>query len=216
MFSKIGKVLLLIQVLKVESKASATESKKIVGGESSPIDYAYLLSMQRISSGSWRHFCGGVIIDENNFLTAAHCVKGFNTSQMSVFAGTRNLNDELKGVRRNVSMCIVHPDYVEVQTSDIALCKISIPWVFNGTVNKVKLDQTFVGENVDCLLTGWGSIFFMRDLGFSFLNNLIYPTDLRRSNFLTMSNAECRSKGFAIDDTQICTQPRLFKGACAG
>lgn len=47
-------------------------------------------------------FCGGSILNENFFVTAAHCIDGFNQSRMSVLAGTSDLTKESNGSRHFV------------------------------------------------------------------------------------------------------------------
>ena len=218
MLSKIGKVVLLWKLLVVNFCDSKT-LPRIVGGETSPINYPYQLSMQKPfdSSGTPKHFCGAVIIKAHFFLTAAHCVKNADTSQMSVLAGTTSLKNEANGVRRNISSCLVHPDFVMLKTSDIALCKVTIPWVFNNsTIDKVKIDGATVEQDVDCTLSGWGSVSAINNLIIPFLNDLIYPNELQHTNFLTMSNDQCAAKGIRIDGSQLCTQSNFRHGACTG
>lgn len=187
--------------------------QKIVGGKNAGA-VPYQISLQLCKNETCYHFCGGVIVNEHIILTAAHCVSNKNFSQLSILAGTSDLRNETNASRHTIATCVIHPDYRPLTTSDIALCKVQIPFVFSATVNKANISRDFVGGGVNCTLTGFGSTSIFRE--FPFISILLYPSKLQESTFLTLTNEEC-SKKTPVDQTQICTQTKfLQRGACAG
>jgi trypsin len=199
---------------------SALDSK-IVGGEISPIHYIYQVSLQIASSGiglfarNSSHTCGGSILSETHFLTAAHCVDGTPAAKLSALVGTPNLKDIRRGSFHAVDYCLVHPKYIILNTSDIALCKVKTPFKFGTNVGKIDFDKSYIGGNTKALLTGWGSVAQIRWLPIPFYSFFAYPDNLMRAIMPTISAEEC-SKTYTLDDTQLCTFARVGKGACAG
>lgn len=80
-------------------------------------------------------------------------VQGMNISRMSIFAGTNDLEKENEGQRRLVDNCVVHPDYVELNNSDVAVCRLQEPFELNEGIAPVTLDTNYVGAEM-CTLTG--------------------------------------------------------------
>lgn len=126
----------------------ATDSK-IVGGTDAPEKYPYQISLQikppffialftPTSPGGWAHNCGGSIVTERHVVTAAHCLTGYNASSLSVWAGTQRLDGD--GQRFAVESILIHPDYVELNCSDIGIVTLAKPLTFS---NKVKLKGAF-------------------------------------------------------------------------
>lgn len=218
------KAVALLSLLVFEScdltNVDALDDPKIIGGETSPIDYPYQISLQYYVQAFLRnhftHICGGSILNENYFVTAAHCVKDANISYLSVLAGTTDLKNTTQAVRLPVDSCLIHPNYVKLNTSDIALCKVRVPFVLEGNIEKINIDSNYVGPNINATLTGWGSTWALTWLPFQFLFGFIYPDKLQRANLITISNDNCSSAGMSVDDTQICTAMGMGKGACSG
>lgn len=186
---------------------------RIVGGETSPINYPYQVSLQMQSRGggggffffqqpksNYSHFCGGSVLNENFIVTAAHCISGFNISRMSIFAGEKDLREESKGSRHAVDSCVIHPEYVELNNSDVAVCKLSTPFPLGENISPIELDTTYVGGKENCTLTGWGYTSMIR--GFPL------PNKLQRANLPTITNEECNEKGHNVGPREICTFSR--------
>lgn len=191
-----------------------------MGGEKSPQHYPYQISLQMASSGggpgffffqqqsasNWSHFCGGSVLNENFIVTAAHCVQGFTIEKMSVLAGTPDLKDEARGSRHLIDNCLVHPEYVELNNSDVAVCRLKSPFIYGENIAPIALDSEHVGGGVNCILTGWGYTTMIR--GFPL------PTDLQRATLPTITNEECNENGHSVGPKEICTYSRIAQGAC--
>lgn len=222
-FKMLLKLVLVLFFLEVSGNIAFKKfvGSKIISGEKSPKHYPYQISLQGYSPKSlprkFRHFCGGCIISENFFLTAAHCIYGQNISEIVVLAGTSSLKYKEGELLLPIASCVSHPQYILVNTSDIALCKVQIPFVFGKDIGKINLDKSIVGPNENCLLTGWGSVSMIRWLPIPFFDKFAYPDNLMRVNLPTISNEECSNKiKRKIDDTQICTYSRFGQGSCSG
>lgn len=172
-------------------------SERIVGGQ--PVqDYVpYQVSLQiktpkkyfELVLSNYSHTCGGSIINENYILTAAHCIYT-NISRYSVLAGTPNLLDT-SGQRRDIDYCIRHPNFVSILSTDIAICKLLSPLVFDQKVGKIEMETEMVGAGVNCTLTGWGSLSIYRTMNISYYNLMAYPMFLQTINLPTISNEQC-------------------------
>lgn len=204
--------------VEVDRRGSGT---KVVGGEKSPVHYPYQVSLQIFTPGfglfarNSTHICSGSILSENFFLTAAHCVSNVTASKLSVLVGTSRLKDASKGSRHAVASCMIHPNYVPLNSSDLALCNVEKAFEFGENVGKIDMERSFIGEHANATITGWGSISMIRWLPIPFYNLFAYPDDLQRAFIPTISNENC-SKQIPVDNTQICTFSRFGQGACAG
>jgi hypothetical protein len=128
----------------------------------------------------------------------------WNVAQLSVVAGTADLSKD--GTRRQVAWYKAHEYFKNLNTSDIAIIKLTEPFVFSETIAPITYSKNFVGGNVKALLTGWGFVFPIR-LGGT-------PRKLQSANFTTMTNEECTNRGMWPTTTEICAYERMFLGAC--
>ena len=65
--------------------AFQARAESIVGGTAAVAgEFPYIVSLSRSSS----HFCGGVLLNANTVVTAAHCSVGQTASNVRVRAGT--------------------------------------------------------------------------------------------------------------------------------
>ena len=104
------------------STNSATISR-IVGGESAAsATWSWAVSI----SVDGQYLCGGSIISSSWVITAAHCVRGYTASQITIYAGS---TIRFSGTQTRVgSQLIVHPSYdPSTYVNDIALVRLATP-----------------------------------------------------------------------------------------
>jgi Trypsin len=123
---------------------------------------------------------------------------------LSVVAGTTDLSKE--GSRHNIEYFKINENYQELNTSDIAIMKVTEPFVFTDKIGPITYSTNHVGGGVRCLLTGWGYTFPIRIGG--------TPRKLQRANFTTLTNEQCTQRGMQPTRTEICVFDRILKGAC--
>jgi Trypsin len=116
-----------------------------------------------------------------------------DVSKMMIFAGGNNLLD-FNAQRRQILSCLSHPNFVPLGTSDIAICKVTIPFVFGATVNSIQLNTAPVAKGTNCTLTGWGSTLIFRWLPIPFYNLLAYPMDLKTIGLPVISTDDCKAR----------------------
>ena len=137
----------------------------MIGGEVAvPGAWPFSVSIQYLG----QHWCGGVLIDSQWVLTAAHCFYYNNVRRMTsllqyfrVLVGTNNLVDT-SGRQIGISAVYLHPEHVlrelQFDDNDIALVKLSSDLVMTDYIRTSCLPTQ--GRPINtyrvCFLTGWG------------------------------------------------------------
>lgn len=105
-----------------------------------------------------RHICGGAIISNNMILTAAHCVYGEKTSNLSIRAGSSFHNSG--GVLMSLKQSISHPKFDPLNfRNDVAVLKLSSKLAFNSTILPIKLSNKVpTSRMVVTTVSGWGAL----------------------------------------------------------
>jgi len=193
---------------------AGTEGFIVGGRESRPGENPWQVSLLR-PSGS--HFCGGIIINEDWVLTAAHCVEYQSASRVRVTVGEhdRSAIDNPSRTILGVSEIIEHEMYDVLADfdADIALLKLSSKITFSEDVQPVcppERNNDYVDNT--CTVSGWGTL----SSGGGFL-----PKVLQQVNLPIPTNADCqRSIGvwYDITDGMICAGniPENEKDSCQG
>ena len=137
--------------------------RRIVGGnESEKFEYSWLATIQRMNS----HICGGVLLNQDTMITAAHCYNGTVSPFLRVYAHRHNLFMPRwieRGLEFGVKSIALHPAYDNENAwfeHDVAVWKLEL---IRGDINKIplkgiKLDDSDYSTNIKKLIiAGWGS-----------------------------------------------------------
>lgn len=134
---------------------------RIVGGRNVTIEeFPWQISLRKRSpiDDSFKHNCGGAVLNERIVLTAAHCVYNNIAKDHVVVAGS-STRTGMDGVLVPVSKFVWHEHYnYSTVDNDIALILLSSPLPLNDyNIKPVKLavKKPKVGDIVT--ITGWGT-----------------------------------------------------------
>lgn len=193
-----------------------TEVGYIIGGENAkPGAWPWQVALERCYGGQSCSFnCGGVLINANWVLTAAHCVtRPFHNSHRMVF-GLHRRDDESGVQYRFPSIIRPNPNFIsdggQGFPNDVGLLKFSDPLDLSaGNISPVTLVSADVGSlaGVECIITGWG-----RASSEGPLSNILQQAKTR-----VLSTAQCREQGIstANDNYHICiNNDEASTGSC--
>ncbi|NXN18844.1 TMPSC protease, partial [Indicator maculatus] len=137
----------------------------IVGGHNARVGaWPWAVSLQ-LSGGllHYSHVCGGVLINENSVLTAAHCTTG-RTDPYSWRAvlGVHNLwKPDKQTARRRIKSIRVHPGFDrQFFEHDIALFELAAAVSYSPYIQPICLPPAHLHPGRDndtkCFISGWG------------------------------------------------------------
>jgi len=149
-------------IISLLSSANALpQSNRVVGGvEVSPkFKYPWLVSIQ----DGLGHFCGGILVNANTIITAAHC----SPEDPKPFRVLAHRHDNRKSTRQekavvfSVEKIIAHPKYEDVTTGfDAAVWKLKLISGDPATAltKPIKLDNgTYSADGTQLIGAGWGT-----------------------------------------------------------
>jgi hypothetical protein len=114
-------------------------SLRIVNGfQANPHSFPWAVSLQYKGV----HDCGGVIIDQWNILTAAHCLDYSNDlGNYKALVGAHDRSSS--GQLISIAQLILHPNYDEYRsTNDIGIIKLARPITFTNEIQPICLVDT--------------------------------------------------------------------------
>ncbi|XP_012271019.1 trypsin-1-like [Orussus abietinus] len=205
-------------LLALASTAQAREiardyfATKIVNGQDVKIgEIPYQVSLQR--TGNANHFCGGVILNKDYIVTAAHCVSSKNARD--IIAGAGMIDLRTPGQVTKIEKIIVHEKYNpgDSWVNDIALLKVVTPFKKNENVSFVSLTkpEDAILSAQPAVVSGWGRL--------SMGGSTTYI--LKRANLQIADSAYCSAAysefGLSIYPTHVCADAgQEERGSCHG
>ncbi|KAK4884908.1 hypothetical protein RN001_001179 [Aquatica leii] len=111
-----------------------------------------------------KHFCGGVILNIDSVLTAAHCAyflneERINIAHLLVVVGDLQLSHATAHTRMySVKSMRIHQNYsLNTLRNDIALIKIHGLFEWNDYVSPINLATKKPITRTTCVISGWGT-----------------------------------------------------------
>ncbi|KAG8166276.1 hypothetical protein KVR01_004828 [Diaporthe batatas] len=181
----------------------------IVGGTTAVSgDFPFIVSLSRGTQG---HFCGGILLNANTVITAAHCTVGQTASNVKVRAGS--LAWASGGTQVGVSALKAHPSYNSAKIDfDVAVWHLATPIATSSTIGYATLPAqgNDPASGTQLTVAGWG---FLSE------TSTAPPATLRKVTVPVISRATCQSQygTSAITTNMFCAGLTAGgKDSCSG
>ncbi|KAI4500249.1 hypothetical protein M0802_004666 [Mischocyttarus mexicanus] len=165
--------------------------------------------------------CGGSLIHRKAVLTAAHCVRGANPSELRIRAGewdTQTNNEIYPYQDRTVDKIITHEKFHSgALYNDIAVLILSQPVEIAENVDLVCLpEQNAVFDGTRCFASGWGKDVFGKEGHYQVILKKVEVPIVPRDTCQNILRQTRLGKYFVLDRTFICAGGEKGKDTCNG
>ena len=135
----------------LESAGQGVE--RIVGGQEVEGRFGWVASLQDDRG----HFCGGTLISPTAVVTAAHCVEGLSSADLTIVVGRSDLR-QADGQRLDVEHITSHPEYNPFSNdSDVAILKLASPSNEQPISYVSEANESLAHAGTVALVLGWGA-----------------------------------------------------------
>ncbi|XP_065211798.1 trypsin-1-like [Planococcus citri] len=124
-------------------------------------EWPWLVSL--MFADSYSSFCGGVLLNRNYVLTAAHCLHRRDPSDVLIRLGEYDFFEQNDTVSVDIkpSKAIVHAEYdPATKQNDIALIKLSTPTKYTDFIRPICLPTRKAKTNQTVVVAGWGTLYY--------------------------------------------------------
>uniref|UniRef100_G1PPZ4 Peptidase S1 domain-containing protein n=2 Tax=Myotis lucifugus TaxID=59463 RepID=G1PPZ4_MYOLU len=193
-------LLLLSFALGSARQAEKNTADRIIDGVPCPRgSHPYQVALLK---GNQLH-CGGVLVNEEWVVTAAHC----QMSDYNVYMGSFRLNSR-KGQKIKATESFVHPQYsTQTHENDIMLVKLSDSAKLTSAVRKVNLPTQCDPAGTPCTVSGWGTMTSP---------DVTFPSELMCTNIRLITPQNCkRIYKDLLGKSMVCAgEPNSKTNAC--